>query len=570
MASVDGARFVQGASDELYHCDPCKYEGQEKTATKLCQDCKEFLCKDCTDVHKKLTISRNHAVLPVDNISGLSYSVGKNCTILCENCQNVEVSDYCQQHHVVTCQTCRTVRHRKCNCTSVQERSRTYEKADLDQVKGKAKAMVDKLDKLPREKNDDLQNISSLKETYTEETKAYFEKVRKLLTLLEETILTELNKCAIQERQEIEHHLQVVSTTKELLQNDSKLLDDAKKSKTKEFVFAAAVKLSNRVKEYELLVEDISLERRIPLTSFTKNEQLKFLETKTKELETLTDDFIKGSKSKNALFTDIKLKKTDMVSVELPGDLDIPSITGCECTQDGKAILCDYKNLKVKFLDRSFKLIECLDLSSGPWDVTLVDSTRAIVTLPDEMQLQYIQLESSLKSGAIIEIREKCWGIKVAVEDIYVAVSCGECEGKIRVLDLKGQRKRTIKMKPSGSFLFQPPYYLTISATSGRLYCSDYHTNTVTCLNPDGSLVYLYKNFRLKSPGGMCVDAEENLITCGKSSNCIQIITPTGKIRQLNAVIERPVSLAYRPVDNALIVGCSETPDLAVLYCLTQ
>ena len=305
MASVDDARFVHGASDELHRCDPCKYEGQEKTATKFCQDCKEFLCQDCTDSHKKFTISRTHTVLPMDYLCG--YTLSKSCTVFCEHCQTAQVSDYCELHQVVTCQTCKTMRHRKCICMSIQDRSRSYKKAELGQVTEKANATADKLDKLLCEKTDDLQKLSSLKKKYTEETKACFEKVRKLLDLLEETFLTDLNKCANEEHQEIEHQLHVVSTTKQLLQNDSKLLDDAKKSAMKEFMFAAAVKISNRVKEYELLLQDISLERKIPLASFNRNEQLKVLKTKTKELETLTDDFTKGHKSMDALFADIKV-----------------------------------------------------------------------------------------------------------------------------------------------------------------------------------------------------------------------------------------------------------------------
>ena len=206
------------------------------------------------------------------------------------------------------------------------------------------------------------------------------------------------------------------------------------------------------------------------------------------------------------------------------------------CTQGGQVILCDYTNSKVKLLHRSLTFSKCLNC-----DISMINSIRATVILPDKMQLQYIQLESSLQSGDIIKLQKKCWGIKVAIEDICITVSSGEGEGEIRVLDLKGQHKRTIKMKPSGSFLFQPPYYLTVSATSRRLYCTDYHTNTVTCLNPDGSLVYQYKGCGLKLPGGMCVDATENLIICGKDSYCFQIITPTGgkSRKRLSAVIKR-------------------------------
>lgn len=144
MASVDGAKFGQTASDDMPNqCDPCKYDNQEKPASHFCQNCNEFLCLECSTSHKKLTISRNHTTLPVDQLSEQTSGHNTSCAILCEGCHTVPVSYYCEQHHSVVCQTCKFVRHRNCKSEFVKERSKSYKKVNLDEVTKNAKDVED-------------------------------------------------------------------------------------------------------------------------------------------------------------------------------------------------------------------------------------------------------------------------------------------------------------------------------------------------------------------------------------------------------------------------------------------
>lgn len=65
MASVDGSKSIQGASDEMFDntCGPCKEDNIEKGADQYCVDCGVYLCDQCKDFHRKLPLSKNHKVV---------------------------------------------------------------------------------------------------------------------------------------------------------------------------------------------------------------------------------------------------------------------------------------------------------------------------------------------------------------------------------------------------------------------------------------------------------------------------------------------------------------------------
>ena len=197
----------------------------------------------------------------------------------------------------------------------------------------------------------------------------------------------------------------------------------------------------------------------------------------------------------------------------------------------------------------------------------MINNSSAIISLPLLKQLQYMQLEPSLKSGRVIQLDKLCWGIAVAGEDIYVTLHDNPREGGVRILDMKVSLKRRIGLNQEVS-MFKMPYHLTQSATTGKMYVSDTDTATVTYLMSDGSTVYQYEDTVLKLPHGVCVDDEENIIVCGSGSNNIYIATASGKkhgcLLTSTDGIRFQASVAYRHTDDTLIIGCYDLSNLFV------
>ena len=290
MASVDGSRSLQSASDEtiLKLCDACNYEGTEAESSHFCDNCKEFLCQTCTAAHKKFKNSRNHTVMLVSQLSPEAVVGHTHCTVLCECNRNTRVTEYCENHNVVFCQTCKTTKHRRCKTESVTRKSIAYDKTEINATFQKANAVKDKIDKFLQERNTDLQNLVAIKETCTIKIHSFREELNKHLDFLEEILLKEMEAFESQERREIEDHISSCAAIQQVLQTDIDLLENVKKTSLLDELFLIDLKVSAHLDEYEILLHNISQETNIPTITFERNRQLVELQNNVNELGTLT------------------------------------------------------------------------------------------------------------------------------------------------------------------------------------------------------------------------------------------------------------------------------------------
>ena len=278
------------------------------------------------------------------------------------------------------------------------------------------------------------------------------------------------------------------------------------------------------------------------------------------------------TKSQAKLFTEINIESSIEVDLNLTDTntpLDTPSISGCDSFQDGRMILCDNLHNRIILLSKTFEVLDTLTLQklsddyddAWPYDLSVLNDKMAAVTLPELMKIQCIKVSPKLEIGPeLVTFEKECYGIHVSSTEIYVTLHNNPGDGEVRVLDLKGQVKRKLGMHQSGTFMFQRPYHVTVSSKSGRIYVTDSITCMVTCLTPDGNVVYEFKNENLKRPKGVCVDHDDDIMVCGNSSNNVQVISRSGQfVRTLlesKDGIDGPCAVAYRDMDHEVIVGC--------------
>ena len=262
----------------------------------------------------------------------------------------------------------------------------------------------------------------------------------------------------------------------------------------------------------------------------------------------------------------MKVVSSSIVDVRLKDDKGQPWISGCVFVSTGQLVLCDYSNYKIKLLSSDLKAEDSLYLQKREsWGMSAASSSAVVITLPEECQLQFIELSPELGHGQLIQLDKECWGVCVVGEEIYV--TCGSSgrrdrDGEVRIYNTKGVVKRRLgaPTEPGSSYMFSRPQYLTVNACSGRIYVSDCGRDTLTCLSEDGSIIYQYSDPELSFPQGLYVDADDYVIVCGYRSNNLQMISPSGE--KVSTLLSKkdgiwlPQSVAYRPTDGTLVVGC--------------
>ena len=267
------------------------------------------------------------------------------------------------------------------------------------------------------------------------------------------------------------------------------------------------------------------------------------------------------SASKDTLFTEMTVASKSEVNIKMSGERELPYISGCTFMPNGDVVLCDFTNNNIKLLSDTFTIKDSLHLDDQPWDVSPVSSSSAVITLPYENQLQFIQVMPSLKKlDRSIKVGRMCWGVQVVEDLIYVTCYNDPGEGEVLVLDINGTITHRLGHPDKKPSMFSCPFYITVCPFSRKMFITDWDTHTVSCLLSDGSVVYQYKDVELRGPRGVCVDGGGNAIVCGRWSDNVQVIRDDGTkcctLLTSQDGVSRPFSVAYRESDNTLILGC--------------
>ena len=225
--------------------------------------------------------------------------------------------------------------------------------------------------------------------------------------------------------------------------------------------------------------------------------------------------------------------------------------------------MCDFRNYQIKLLDSSYKLIANLKLPATPTDISVLNDTEVIITIPIEKQLLIVSVTSQLKLIRTIHLDKQCWGVDVSRGEIYIVCEESE-ENEIKILDMSCNERRRISLsRVMGTYMLVRPWYIAVSALSGKIFITDVDTKTLTCLTSDGKPVYQYKEKKLYHPIAILVDSADNVLLCYDHSQTVVVITPDGRkhgtLLSHKDGIEFPRSIAYRARDNTVMVGGGST-----------
>ena len=562
MASDDGDQCFHVGSDAVYTytCEPCDYRGVNREAITFCRNCKEYMCHLCTESHKGQKMSRNHKLLDVKDMSGMQTSTVSDSFILSCDCDQASpITHYCIEHDKACCANCKILKHRKCQSITIGEKIKSFSENQLKEIIQRVATLKKEMDSFIRNRTTDLKHVQTMTTQCKSDIHTFRKELNSYLDILEDKVVKESEVHEAKFKQEISRHIETCSSTLKSLTADKTLLVEAQTTSKKANMFAAHHKVSHRIENYESLLNDFKQESILPNLTFKSNEELRNLLKTVKQLGQLTGQIKqKSSQNTNTLFTELAVDSSRQVNIQLPSDSDSPCITGCTFMPDGGVVLCDCNNSNLILLSDTFTDKERLHLDSPPWDVSLVNSNTVMVTIPGKKKLQLIQVIPSLKIDRSINVDRKCYGVHVVEDLIYVTCHNNPGEGEVLVVDMNGTVTHRFGQPDKKPSMFSCPHYITVCPSSRRMFITDSSTDTVSCMMSNRTVVYQYKDEKLRQPTGVCVDGGGNTIVCGYFSHKVIRAGGTKCCTLLTSQdgVSAPYSVAYRQSDNTLILGC--------------
>ena len=237
-------------------------------------------CAQCLSSHKKFKEMRDHRIVSVSEVP--RHGSVKQPTVHGVKCgcnQNF-VQIYCEDHNDVICGACHTVKHRKCETMAIRNKCAQSGGYKPGLILKTAKLLGADIENLKRKGQEEKCSIAKMTEESKSHTQTFRSKLNELLDTMERNLLKDINEVRNKHDETVDHQIDSLTTTSQMLQRDYKILEDLEKNGTKEAVFAAEIKISKSLKEYETVLLDITKE--VPNCSvyFEKNMEL---ETMLKE-----------------------------------------------------------------------------------------------------------------------------------------------------------------------------------------------------------------------------------------------------------------------------------------------
>ena len=190
------------------------------------------------------------------------------------------------------------------------------------------------------------------------------------------------------------------------------------------------------------------------------------------------------------------------------------NLSNMAVTSDNKLLLCNVESSHKKvYIYKDCKTYEDeISFTRMPCSITVVPCTdKAVVTLPEEKSIQFINTTNNTK-GNKIKIGEECWGVTAVKDKIYIGGF-----SKVLILNTDGSRVREITT--DGGINFN----LLYNERNDQLLLR--RDRRLCCINLDGHVIYRYN---ISGQLGLAVDQQSHVYISGEDSNDIHRLSPDG------------------------------------------
>ena len=523
MDSINGAKGGHVSSEESFTiaCDPCDYDHISNKAAAYCHECAEYLCEGCKTAHGKLKLTRSHKLLSGE-LMPPKRSAGKMQilnTVLC-SCMKHEVSIYCKERCSLVCVNCRTLHHRRCKTSDIDEEILSFNVDNTKTTIDNFNALNKNISKLQESREHDLRTLSGGAENCRDRVKQFREELIAQLDSMEAKSLSDISILETQEQEPIVQQVNICKSAMNRLDDDNRNLQLAIERADTRSIFMCNIQLSHAVTSLTTITEEITKEVYQPHISFECNPAISFEGNQSLGMVKCNTSRIPQQKG----FDEMSVTAGNKINVKLQSDAKDAFISGSTFLSSGELILCDWYNKKLKLLDKNLQMKESIDVPGSPWDVAPVNHHQVIVTFPYNKYSQFIQVTPSLALGHKVDLGMQCWSVAVSRESIYLSFNdSGEC--KIGIYDLTGKKKHILSpynCKDGSNLQFKNTLYIDV-LNDEKIFVSDVdyksNTSTVYCLESNGNVLYSISNPSYKRCLGISVDENENLLVCDRLSH---------------------------------------------------
>ena len=585
---ADSMDEKHGTSDEYVdpYCDPC-FEGKGLNVKVFgyCKDCFQFLCSDCHVFHGKFQVAKNHIILQGSSMPQ-SQADKPPRFHHCDDHPALVKDQFCCDHKNMICSSC-SLSHTNCTVQSIGDVCKNISSSETDSLYDAVKnlkeqamsvmsSVKENIEKLKEQRKSILKEVQQLYDQIISKMKKIFqdmeadieancqsqillmsqqqEKINAMIVKLESS-MTDIEKFQgkpidtklfLKIQENINDTNQVTDEFRNV--NKSLLLVDLSfiPSKTIQEFLSASVTLGSVSKSHKNQGTYIAVTD-IVFPSALQPQHIARAEPQQQSC---------GHKSgatglQTRPLSQVKATKKCEYKVKIKGDKGDCWINGMSVTKDGRILMADTNNRKVKLFSPAMTFLSSVSVPDKLWDIAVISDSEAAATTTN-MSLVLLDISGSqLRIKTTTKVPYNTRGITKYKNKLVIS-SPGPTPS-VKLIDLTGKVYWLVSSDQQGQSLFRNPWYLTShdNGRSSTVIVTDCDNNTLTLLNGETGEVIISRQLQRKMPTGVTTDTAGNVYVCYWSTGEVSVLS--GDLSEEKILLSRQDGLSGDP--HAIVYG---------------
>ena len=566
-------------------CDLC-YEADDLNvkAASFCDDCIQFMCNKCYKIHERLSSTRGHVVKTGTAMPRSQADKPPRFSFCDEHPKHLK-NQFCSVHKQLVCSLCSSLYHKNCSTGSVEDVSKSISSSETNDlydivsdmksnVESSLTAVESNIDDLNGQKTIMLKQAQELYDKMVSKAKKWFDDAQSEIDTHYQSQLLVLKQ----------NHTRINNTVSRI-ESSLRQIDILRSKPIDAKLFLRIQDILSDMKQHQ---DDFKAPICNVHLSFVPSKQIQDFLSSSYTMGSVKLDKSKceitipeilypvsstqqsragpankvvaaAGKSHSArqsvALTQLKGRKLKRYNVKLSDDWNDCEITGMAITNDGRRLLVDWKNNKVKLFSRDMKLLSSLSLSDYPCGIAVISDKEAVVTT-DNRSLKLLGI-----SGRKMSINDTTrvpydvcaiskYGEKLAV------TSYSPRPSSVKLIDKTGRVYWSMPTDDQGQSLFNNPRYVTSDIERNTVTVTDWGNKTLTVLNGDTGDVIKRRSVKDKSPYGVTTGPSGNIYVC--YFNTHEVAELTGDLAEERILLSQQDGLGDEPYAIAYDKSCGQ------------
>ena len=596
---ADSMDEKHGTSDEFVdpYCDPCfEGKGLNIRVYGYCKDCFQFLCSDCHVFHGKFKVAKNHVILQGSSMPQ-SQADKPPRFHHCDDHPALVKDQFCCDHKNMICSSC-SLSHRNCTVQSIGDVCKNISSSETDSLYDAVKNLKEQAMSVMSSVKENIKKLNEQRKSILEEVQQLYDqiisKMKKIFQDMEADIEANCKSQTLlmsQQQEKINAMIAKLHSsmtdiekfqgkhidTKLFLKiqeniNDTNQITDEFRSVNKSLLYVDLSFIPSKTIQ-EFLSASVTLGS---VSKTHKNQGTYIAVTDIVFPSALQPEHIARAEPQQQScrhksgatglqtrpLSQVKATKKCEYKVRIKGDKEHCWITGMAVTKDGRILMADTENNKVKLFSPAMKFLSSVSVPDNPWDIAVISDSEAAATCTTNKSLVLLDISGSqLRIKTTTKVPYNIRGI--TKYNNKLAISSESPTPSVKLIDLTGKVYWSVSSDQQGQSLFSHRCYLTShdEGRSSTVIVTDYGNHTLTLLNGETGEVITRRQLQWQGPSGVATDTAGNVYVCYDFTHEVSVLS--GDLSEEKILLSRQDGLSDFP---QAIIYDDKTHQLLISY----